>query len=528
MRSYNTILYLTLLLILSACNQQIMNESEEKSKAEFPSGVAYEIFIQSWADGNGDGIGDFIGATQKLGYLEDLGVSAVWLMPIMPSPSYHKYDVTNYKAIHPDYGTMEDFETFVAEAHERDIKVVVDMIINHTAADHPWFQEAKKGKDNPYRDYYVWADRDSIADQIAKKEVTQDSDNITQWHAVGGNEEEEHYYGFFWGGMPDLNFDNPKVRQEIYDIGRFWLEDIGIDGFRLDAAKHIFPDDRLKDSYEFWQEYRDEMRKIKPDVYLVGEVWASSEIVKEFAKGLPALFNFDLAGSIQQSVIQEKNVAATIEGPKWMNLQNEDLVSQLIKQREVFKSATKDYQDAIFLSNHDQNRVMSNFKGGINKAKMAASILLTLPGTPYIYYGEEIGMLGKKPDPTIREPFLWDKMGNDSLRTEWMEPKFSKDKTVQSLSVQMKTENSLWKHYQKWINFRNNYEVLTQGELEEFENQNPALLTFIRVLGNDKLNVIHNLSANSQDLDTQFSEILIGKENVQNNRINAYSTIVFK
>jgi glycosidase len=137
-------------------------------------------------------------------------------------------------------------------------------------------------------------------------------------------------------------------------------------------------------------------------------------------------------------------------------------------------------------------------------------------------------MLGKKPDPTIREPFLWDKMGNDSLRTEWMEPKFSKDKTVQSLSVQMKTENSLWKHYQKWINFRNNYEVLTQGELEEFENQNPALLTFIRVLGNDKLNVIHNLSANSQDLDTQFSEILIGKENVQNNRINAYSTIVFK
>jgi glycosidase len=528
MKLAKTILYLAFLLILNACNPREMKDNERKSIAEFPDGVVYEIFIQSWADGNGDGIGDFKGATQKLDYLEELGVSAVWLMPIMPSPSYHKYDVTDYKAIHPDYGTMEDFKSFLAEAHKRNIKVVIDMIINHTAADHPWFQEAKKSKDNPYRDYYVWADRDSIADQIAKKEVTQDSDNITQWHAVDNKKEEEHYYGFFWGGMPDLNFDSPKVREEIYDIGRFWLEDIGVDGFRLDAAKHIFPDDRLKDSYKFWQEYRDEMRKIKPDVYLVGEVWASSEIVKEFAKGLPALFNFDLAGSIQQSVIQGKNVAATIEGPKWVNLQNEDLISRLIKQREVFQSATDDYQDAIFLSNHDQNRVMSNFKGDTNKAKMAASILLTLPGTPYIYYGEEIGMLGKKPDPNIREPFLWANAESDSLRTTWMDPEFTLGKTVNPLSQQIDDPNSLFNHYEKWIQLRNQNEILTKGGIEQFDNQNINLLAFTRVLAKEKLHIIHNLSSKSQALKVIPKDIVYGQENVVNGKLKANQSIIFK
>jgi len=528
MKHLETILYLTFLLILIACNTQEMKEKESKSITNFPDGVAYEIFIQSWADGNGDGIGDFKGATQKLDYLEELGVSAVWLIPIMPSPSYHKYDVTNYKAIHPDYGTMEDFKTFLSEAHKRNIKVVIDMIINHTAADHPWFLEAKKGKKNPYRDYYVWADRDSIANQIAKKEVTQDSDNITQWHAVDKQKEKEHYYGFFWGGMPDLNFDNPKVRQEIYDIGKFWLEDIGVDGFRLDAAKHIFPDDRLKDSYEFWQEYRDEMRKIKLDVYLVGEVWASSETVKEFAKGLPALFNFDLAGSIQQTVIQGENVAATIEGPNWVNLGNEDLISRLIKQREVFQSATDDYQDAIFLSNHDQNRVMSNFKGDIKKAKMAASILLTLPGTPYIYYGEEIGMLGKKPDPNIREPFLWTDAASDSLRTDWIEPEFTVDTTVNPLSQQMENPRSLFNHYKQWIQFRNNSEILTKGGVEQFDNQNKSLLAFTRNLDGEKLHIVHNLSSKAQGLDVTPNSIVFGEENLENGSLKANTSIIFK
>lgn len=500
-----------LTLLLSTSCQSIMKE-KALPENKFPDGVAYEIFIQSFADSNKDGIGDIPGATQKLDYLQDLGVKAVWLMPVMPSPSYHKYDVTDYKAIHPDYGTMEDFKEFVAEAHTRGIKVIIDMIINHTSSEHPWFQSAMTGPESLYRDYYVWADKDSIADEIAKKEVTQDSDNIRQWHMVNDNEAAEHYYGFFYGGMPDLNFDSERVRAEIVDIGRFWLEEVNVDGFRLDAAKHIFPDDRIKDSYEWWQYYSDEMRKVKPDVYLIGEVWAASDVVKEFAKGLPALFNFDLAGSIQQSVIQGKDVAATIDGPEWSNLENQSLVTRLIEQRKVFKSANPNYQDAIFLSNHDQNRIVSNLNGNAAKAKLAASILLTLPGTPYIYYGEEIGMLGKKPDEHIREPFLWDEQKIDPGRTKWIKPKFSTDKTVSVLSLQKEDENSIYNHYKALIALRNEYSSLAKGEIAELVLNNPFLLAFQRIYEGDTLKVVHNLSGEPQQFQLNYSDVVYGKE----------------
>lgn len=510
MRFTYTLLYLTLAFILNACNEQNMNESE--SPTEFPSAVAYEIFIQSFADSNGDGIGDIKGATLKLDYLQDLGVKAVWLMPIMPSPSYHKYDVTDYKAIHPDYGTMKEFKFFVIEAHKRGIKVIIDMIINHTSSEHSWFKQAAADMDSPYREYYVWADKDSIADQIAKKEITQDSDNIRQWHTVDDDEEAEHYYGFFYGGMPDLNFDSEKVREEIIGIGRFWLEDVGVDGFRLDAAKHIFPDERIEDSYEWWKYYWDEMQSIKPDVYLVGEVWAPSGIVKEFAKGFPALFNFDLAGSIQQSVIQQKHIAATIEGPEWVNLKNENLVARLIEQRKMLKEVNPDYHDAIFLSNHDQNRVMSNFKGNSAKAKLAASILLTLPGSPYIYYGEEIGMLGKKPDEHIREPFLWGGRNQDYLRTSWIKPKFSTDAKVDPVNLQVQDKNSILNHYKKMIALRNTHSVLNKGEIGLLALNNDYLMPFIRTYKEDTLKVIHNLSVRKQKFTTDYTEVISGKE----------------
>ncbi|WP_236587983.1 alpha-amylase family glycosyl hydrolase [Marivirga aurantiaca] len=490
-------------------------KKQTESPIEFPNAVAYEIFIQSFADSNGDGIGDIAGATQKLDYLQDLGINAIWLMPVMPSPSYHKYDVTDYKAIHPDYGTIDDFKQFVEEAHKRNIKVIIDMIINHTSSEHPWFQQAAADTNSPYREYYVWADKDSIADEIAKKEITQDSDNIRQWHAVDEDEDAEHYYGFFYGGMPDLNFDSEKVRNEIVEIGRFWLDELKVDGFRLDAAKHIFPDERIKDSYEWWQYYRDEMRKIKPDVYLVGEVWAPASVVKEFAKGFPALFNFDLAGSIQQSVMQGKHVAATIDGPTWVNLENENLVDRLIEQRKMLLTVSPDYHDAIFLSNHDQNRVLSNFKGNSDKAKLAASILLTLPGSPYIYYGEEIGMLGKKPDEHIREPFLWESNKQDSLRTEWIKAKFSTHAKVKPLSIQKSDNHSIYHHYKRMIALRNSQPALVKGEIDRLEIENAYLLAFTRSFEGDTLKVIHNLSTGKQKVTLDYVEVVFGEQNLK-------------
>lgn len=506
-------------VILSNCtapqsNATESNITDNENMNEWPDGVCYEIFIQSFADSNGDGIGDLPGATSKLDYLQDLGIRAVWLMPIMASPSYHKYDVTDYKQIHPDYGTMDDFKTFVAEAHKRNIKVVIDMIINHSSSEHPWFKEALKGPDNPYREYYVWANKDSIADQIAKKEVTHDSDNITQWHAVDGDKSAAHYYGFFYGGMPDLNFDSDKLKKEIVDIGKWWLTEVGVDGFRLDAAKHIFPDERLKDSYNWWAFYRDEMRKAKPDVYLVGEVWASSDVVVNFVNGFPALFNFDLAGSINQTVINETSQASTIVGPKWEVVEGKSMVDGFTENTKKYQAINADFSDAIFLSNHDQNRIMSNVGGNMNKAKLAASILLTLPGSPYIYYGEEIGMTGKKPDENIREPFLWSPEDDDSQRTKWMTAEYSVDQSVTPASIQMTDPNSLYSHYKKLISDRNESEILRDGVLEVIPEKNLKILAYKRILGDQSISIYHNLSGVNVTID--------------DNEIPAYGTLTLK
>lgn len=504
---------LPVLLLTFATMIACSTESEEPMN-QWPEGVCYEIFIQSFADSNGDGIGDIPGATAKLDYLQDLGIRAVWLMPIMPSPTYHKYDVTDYKDIHSNYGTMDDFKEFVEEAHKRNIKVIIDMIINHSSSEHPWFKEASKGPDNPYREYYVWANKDSIADQIAKKEITQDSDNITQWHAVNGDTIADHYYGFFHGGMPDLNFDSEKLRNEIVEIGKWWLTEVNVDGFRLDAAKHIFPDDRIKDSYEWWAYYRDEMRKAKPDVYLVGEVWAPSEMVVNFVNGFPSMFNFDLAGSINQSVINERSGASTIVGPRWEVIEGKTMIDGFLENTKEYKKVNPEYIDATFLSNHDQNRVMSNLEGDIEKAKVAANILLSLPGAPYIYYGEEIGMKGQKPDPNIREPFLWAPQELDSMRASWIKPRFTTDETVTPLSIQKDDPNSLFNHYKQLIQTRNRSEVLMKGSIEPIEVDNPGVLAYKRVLGDKSISYFHNLT---------------GEEvQVFNNLIDPYSTLIIK
>lgn len=448
--------------------------------AKWPHGVNYEVFVLSFADSNGDGKGDFNGLTSKLDYLKELGVGGIWLMPIMPSPTYHKYDVTDYKGVHPDYGTQEDFKRLVSEAHKRNIKILVDLILNHTGSAHPWFQSAVKDKNSPYRDYYVWAKKDSVRSQIAKKAVSHDSDNITQWHAVDGDTLAEHYYGFFWGGMPDLNFDNPKVKQEFVEIGKYWLADMGVDGFRLDAAKHIFPTERAADNHAVWVWFREEMQKIKPDVYLVGEVWSKAEDVAPYLKGLPALFNFDLGYAITSMVQAGRDTIGFVKEYK--------------KIIDYYNASTSEYIDATFLKNHDQNRILSELKDDEEKARTAASILMTLPGTPYIYYGEEIGMKGLKPDEYIREPFLWDVAGKDPQQTRWEEPRFSTDQTVKPLAVQKSDPQSLYNFYKKWIAYRNDSEALTYGSVELAPVEMNEIISFFRVKGDDKMFVIHNIS----------------------------------
>lgn len=449
------------------------------------AGVTYEIFVQSFYDSDGNGIGDFNGVIQKLDYVQELGANAIWFMPIMPSPTYHKYDVTDYKAVHPDYGTMDDFRNLLAEAHKRDIKIVIDMIINHTSSQHPWFLEAKSGRDNPYRDYYVWAQKDTIADYLNKKVITLDSDNIQQWHDPG--EGVDFYYGFFWGGMPDLNFDNPKVREEIYEIGRFWLEDVGVDGFRLDAAKHIFPDDRPLDNHEFWKEFRAEMEKIKPDVYLVGEVYDQKEVVAPYLPGLPALFNFDFHYTLLEA----------------FNSENGMILPE--KQKEIidfYQNITSEFIDATISSNHDQPRLLNELGSDPNKQKQAIAVMMSMPGAPYIYYGEEIGMKGIKPDEHIREPFLWDEKDKDRGRATWIEPKYSVDGEVTPLALQREDPNSFFNHYKQLIALRNTNPALAIGSLELPENTFPSsVMAYFRHHESQSLFAVHNIGQDEVEIE---------------------------
>jgi len=490
------LVYILTVFIIFSCvseKQEGKSSRSKESVEKWPNAVMYEIFVQSFADSDGDGIGDINGMTSKLDYLHDLGIRGIWLMPIMPSPSYHKYDVTDYLGIHPDYGTMEDFKRFLEEAHNRNIKVVIDMIINHTSNQHPWFLNSTKGKNAEYRDYFVWMTDEEINQfSSMQKKATGDSYNITQWHEYEGNDKK--YYGFFTGMMPDLNFDNPIVRDEVIELARYWIEDIGIDGLRLDAARHIYEDSRVKDNENWWKEYRAALTKMNPDIYLVGEVWEKTENIAPFLHGLPALFNFDLAFSILESIKREKSVSAFISGHSWAVDENISFESGYLKNQQIYQNETTDYRDAIFLSNHDQNRILSVLDDDLEKGKLAAAMLLTMPGTPYIYYGEEIGMLGTKPDPNIREPFLWNLAEKDMEIASWIEPDFTTDEAVTPLAMQVEDQNSIYHHYRSLIHTRNWSSALTYGDLSDAPYSTGELVSYYRISADEQLLIIHNLT----------------------------------
>ncbi|MEZ0538835.1 alpha-amylase family glycosyl hydrolase [Fibrella arboris] len=431
------------------------------------TGVHYELFVRAFADSNHDGIGDLNGVTRKLDYLRDLGVSAIWLMPINPSPTYHKYDITDYYGIDPDYGTLDDFRRLIDEAHQRGIAVLMDLVIHHTSIQHHWFQEAAKGPDNPYRSFYKWMLPDEIKRRnLATRDITADSDERSPWHYAPGSKQRdqqtEKYYGMFWSGMPDLNFDHQPLREEIYKIVRYWLTDVGVDGFRLDAARHLYREAEEPKNHQFWDEFGQVVQSAKPGAYLVGEVWTRPNKVAPYFRGLQANFNFDLALELEEIIRQGDDA--------------NDVMAFLQETQSAYGEVNDQFIDALILSNHDQNRIGSLLKGDINKLKVAANLLLTLPGNPYLYYGEEIGMLGLKPDESIREPFIWNIGKKDPDRARWMHARFSTSRTVKPLAQQQTDPDSLFSHYKRLIAFRNGHSILN-------DNRSRLLLSGIRQKG---------------------------------------------
>ncbi|MCP3027860.1 alpha-amylase family glycosyl hydrolase [Halobacillus sp. A5] len=439
------------------------------------NGVFYEIYVNSFYDSNRDGHGDLNGITAQLDYLntgnpdsqKGLQVDGLWLMPISPSPSYHKYDVVDYYNVDPDYGTLEDFHNLVSEMHKRNMTLIIDLVINHTSIEHPWFKEASAGTSNRYRDYYIWADNDTDLNEKGPW-------GQQLWHKNPNGE--GYYYGVFWYGMPDLNFEKQEVRAEVKEIGRFWLNQ-GADGFRLDAALHIF-DEGTRKNIEWWNEFREAMKEINPKVYLVGEVWDQPEVVAPYYQSLDSLFNFSLADVIVRSI---------------KNSYDQGVVRTALSTEELYLPHNPNKIDAVFLTNHDQNRGMSEWKNNADKAKTAASILLTLPGNPFIYYGEEIGMTGEKPDEFIREPFRWYE-GEGDGQTTWRTPEYNTGRNGVSVESQDEDLDSLLNHYRELIRLRHKHVELQKGDLTEIQLNNPHIIAYTRSYENKSLDMYYNIS----------------------------------
>lgn len=468
-----------ILLLLTACAAP---PPAPEPNLDWQYGVWYQIFVKSFYDSTGDGLGDIPGITAKLDYLNngnpnqgrDLGVNGIWLTPISPSPSYHKYDVTDYYDIDPAFGTLEDFQTMVQEAHRRGVKVIIDLVINHTSNQHPWFIDAVNNPHSPYRDWYIWA---SPQQNLAER---------GEWgQQVWHNSISGYYYGTFWSGMPDLNLDNPRVREEIINIASFWLE-IGVDGFRLDAIKHIFPGQETKNR-EWWAWFRQELIKIKPNIYLVGEVWDNAHVVAPFYESIDSNFNFELADRLIESVARGRN---------------QGIEQGIVRMHNIFSQHSPDFIDAIFLSNHDQNRVIERLARNPDLAKRAASLLLTLPGNPFIYYGEELGMRGRKPDEHIREPMLWFIDPSTPGQTNWLTLRDNAGGVTPSVEAQMRDKESLLNHYREMIHLRRSHPALLAGGFTPRPfNADNSLVSFYRTHSQGNLLVVHNLGNETLTLE---------------------------
>jgi alpha-amylase len=456
-----TILLILLIGILSAC---VLVSCANKSQQNWwRNTVFYEIFVRSYCDSNGDGIGDFNGITSKLDYLQSLGITGIWLMPINPSPSYHGYDVLDYYSVNPQYGTMDDFKNLLAEAHKRGIRVIIDLVLNHTSSQNPWFVAANNDPQSPYRNWYVWSD----------------TSQGNHWYAGNSGS----YYAYFGSNMPDLNYKNPDVTAEMFKVVQFWLNDVGIDGFRLDAVKYLIEEGpKLEDTpstHAWLRKFYTTYKIDNPQAYTVGEVYGAGAFGAKGYTGdqLDEVFNFEIAGGISGSALGGANTGIT------------SAISFMLEDMPGGQFAT-------FLSNHDQKRIMSVMSGNVGKAKVAAALLLTSPGTPFLYYGEEIGMEGDKPDEYIRRPMQWSEADNAGFTTgtPWEAP----DSNYQQVNVTNEANDptSLLSYYRTLISIRNQHPALRTGSILPVTSTNRGIYAALRVTDNEKILIITNLTKN--------------------------------
>lgn len=434
----------------------------------------YEIFVYSYADSDGDRIGDLRGAMGKLEYIRDMGFTGIWLMPVMPSPSYHKYDVTDYYAIDPSYGTLEDFQAFLDKAHELGIKVILDLVLNHTSNEHPWFRDAKSGADAKYRDYYNFRDAPGEG-----------------YQQIGTS----YYECRFVNTMPDLNLDSEAVRAEIVNIMKFWL-DMGVDGFRLDAVTSYYTGDS-GENIAFLTWLNGEAKKLDPDCYLVGECWADeSTIASYYASGVDSFFYFPMSTGSGRGEIA--------------NILGEDTADKGGAYGELTAHLEERFgADAVmapFLDNHDTDRI-ANAVGiySLPRLKAAYGMLAMTRGGSYVYYGGEIGMIGKGNDPNKRIGMYWTTLPEVTVcppgTTEAGYP-------LGSVTEQEEDPNSLLHYVRRAMNLRNACPQIARGTTAVLPTEDAGLCVMERTWEGSTVTIVLNLSDTEKEIKLDRSALL--------------------
>lgn len=463
------------------------------SPAWWNGAVVYQVFVRSFKDSSGDGKGDLAGLVEKLDYLNDgdpatgadLGVDALWLMPIYPSPSYHGYDVTDYDGVNPEYGTSSDLDRLVAECHRRGMKVILDFVPNHTSSQHPWFLDASSGPTAAHRDWYVWRSSDPG--------WTQPFGTARTWYQGGPG---WWFYALFWSGMPDLNWRNPAVAAALSASAQGWITAHQVDGFRLDAVRYLVengPGSGQQDQPETHQALKGfaaAIRAVRPDALLVGEAWADTPTIATYfgstAAGvpggdeLPLAFNFPLSDALIRSINagDATSAAATLDA--------------------VATTYPAGSGDAPFLTNHDQVRLATQLGGDERRLALAAAILLTLQGTPFIYYGEEIGMANgcsSSQDECKRTPMAWDASVNGGFTTGTPWFALAPHGVGGDVASQTGDLASLLSRYRQLIRIRKASPALARGGTRRLGTQGRSVLPLLRTDPAERVLAVHNLGA---------------------------------
>ncbi len=503
----------------------------EQDPLWFKHAVFYEIHIRGFFDGNDDGSGDFRGLNDKLDYLQWLGIDCIWLLPMYPSPLRDGgYDIADFFGIHPDYGTVEDFKTFVEAAHQRGMRVIADLVMNHTSSDHPWFQESRSSPDSPKRDWYVWSDSDERYQDARVIFIDTEPSNWT-WDPVGG----AYFWHRFFSHQPDLNYDNPEVQEAMLNVLRFWL-DLGLDGFRLDAVPYLYEREgtnceNLNETHAYLRRVREEIDARYPDRVLLAEAnqWPE-DVVHYFGQGdeCHMAFHFPVMPRMFMSLRREEakpmleildRTPAIPDNCQWgLFLRNHDeLTLEMVTDEErdyMYEEYARDPRMKLNLG--IRRRLAPLLDGGRDEIELMHAILFSLPGAPVLYYGDEIGMgdnvyLGDRDG--VRTPMQWtgDRNGGFSradFAQLYLPPLMDPVYGFQAINVeaQLRTPASVLRWLHRFIALRKEHPVFGLGTYEPLRPDNPRIFAHIRRYSEDVVLCVHNLARSAQAVELDLAE----------------------